>query len=81
MPQACSKGWVAREAAAPFMQYWDAVRVALAHGWNLHGRRRTRLQAVIGHAIDFGTWRSLVRTQGLEDGDAAELMVRLARVV
>ena len=29
-----------REAAAPFMQYWDAARVALEHGWNLHGSRR-----------------------------------------
>jgi hypothetical protein len=36
---------------------------------------------VIGHAIDFDTWRSLARTQGLDDGDAAELMVRLARAV
>ncbi len=43
--------------------------------------RRTRLEAVIGHAIDFDTWRSLARTQGLEDGDAVELMVRLARAV
>jgi AcrR family transcriptional regulator len=70
-----------REAAAPFLQYWDAVRIALEQGWNLQGRRRARLRAVIGHAIEFDTWRSLARTQGLDDGEAAALMVRLARAV
>jgi hypothetical protein len=39
------------------------------------------LRAVIGHAVTFETWRSLVRQQGLEDAEAAELMVRLARAV
>ena len=70
-----------REAAAQFIQYLEAVRVALDRGWNLRGRRGKRLQAVIGHAIDFGTWRSLARAEGLDDGEAAELMVRLARGV
>ena len=46
------------------------------------GARRARLRAVIGHAIDFDTWRSLVRERrGWTDGDAAEFMVRLARAV
>jgi AcrR family transcriptional regulator len=70
-----------REAAAPFMQYWESVRAALDSGWTARGRRRQRLRAVIGHAVAFETWRSLARHQGLEDADAAELMVRLARTV
>ena len=72
---------VLREAAEPFMQYWESVRTALDSGWTARGRRRRRLRAVIGHAVTFETWRSLVRQQGLEDAEAAELMVRLARAV
>jgi hypothetical protein len=45
------------------------------------GRRRKRLQAVIGHAIKFETWRSLARQEGLDDSEAADLMVSLARAV
>ena len=56
-------------------------RRVLEHGWEARGERAERLRAVIGHAIEFGTWRSLARTHGLDDAAAAELMVRLARVV
>ena len=72
---------VLREAAAPFMQYWETVRIALERGWNARGRRRKRLQAVLGHAIDFDTWRSLARQEGLDDSEAVDLMVSLARAV
>jgi hypothetical protein len=37
------------------------------------------LLAAIGHAMDFGTWHSLVRQQGLDDEDAAEFMVCAVR--
>jgi AcrR family transcriptional regulator len=70
-----------REAAVPFMQYWESVQQVLERGWTARGRRRKRLRAVIGHAVAFETWRSLARSQGLEDAEAAELMVRLARAV
>jgi hypothetical protein len=33
----------------------------------------------LGHALDFATWRSLVRAQGLDDGRSVELMVRMVR--
>ena len=72
---------VLRETAAPFMQYWETVRIALERGWNARGRRRKRLQAVIGHAIEFETWRSLARQEGLDDREAADLMVSLALAV
>ena len=44
-------------------------------------RRQPRLPAVIGHAVDFWTWRSLCGEHGLPDADAVELMVDLAAVV
>ena len=38
------------------------------------GAARTRLQAALGHALAFNTWRSLVREQGLSNAQAAEMM-------
>jgi len=70
-----------QEAAAPVAAYWGTVRSVLESGWNVRGSRRRNLRAVVGHAVEFETWRSLVRGQGLDDDDAAELMVRLARGV
>jgi len=37
------------------------------------------LLAALGHALDFLTWRSLVRQQGLDDEQAVELMVKMVR--
>ena len=70
-----------QELTAPLRQYWAEVQRVLEYGWEARGERGERLRAVIGHAIEFGTWRSLVRGHGLTDATAAELMVRLARAV
>ena len=70
-----------QELTAPLRQYWQEVQGVLERGWEARGERAGRLRAVIGHALEFGTWRSLARTHGLTDSEAAELMVRLARVV
>ena len=70
-----------QELTAPLRQYWAEVQRVLEYGWEARGGRGERLRAVIGHAIEFGTWRSLVRGHGLTDAAAAELMVRLARAV
>lgn len=72
---------VLQEVAAPIAQYWETVRTVLDRGWTARGNRRKRVRAVIGHAVEFETWRSLVRRQGLDDGEAAELMVQLVRRV
>jgi AcrR family transcriptional regulator len=72
---------VLQELTAPLRQYWQDVRRVLEQGWEARGERAGRLRAVIGHAVEFGTWRSLARAQGLAGAEAAELMVRLARVV
>ncbi len=40
-------------------------------------RRRSRVAAAVGHALAFGTSRSLVREQQLDDHDAVDLMCGL----
>jgi len=72
---------VMREVAAPYAQRWEDILNALDRGWKARGHRRKLLSAVIGHAVEFETWRSLARRQGLEDVEVVELMVSLARGV
>ncbi len=44
------------------------------------GFRKTRAaRAAIGHALEFETWRSLVRRQGLSHADAIDAVVLFAR--
>ena len=40
--------------------------------------QRRRLRAVVGHAVSFGTWRSLCLQHGLSDREAVDAMVTLA---
>ena len=61
----------------PWDQTVEAVREDLEARWP--ARNRARLGAAIGHALRFDTWRSLARVEGLDDAEAAELMVDLAR--
>jgi AcrR family transcriptional regulator len=67
------------EVLAPFFEHWERMRDVLTAGWRTRGKRRELLLAAIGHALDFGTWRSLVREQGLDDEKAIELMVGMVR--
>ena len=71
------------EIAAPLLRHRASAQEILEHGWEARGERRERLHAVIGHALEFATWRSLARApaSALADECVAELMVRLARVV
>ena len=68
-----------RELSAPRRAYLEDVRSLLARGWNVRGRRRARLLAVMAHALEFSTWRSLVPLSGLTVGEAAQLMTAAAR--
>jgi AcrR family transcriptional regulator len=56
-----------------------AIRDELMRGRGARGKARKRVQAAIGHALAFDTWRSLARDEGLADAEAAELMSRLVR--
>jgi AcrR family transcriptional regulator len=57
--------------------YLDWVRQTLLRGRSARGKRRQRVSAAIGHALQFSTWQSLVRGQGLGNSDAVELMAAL----
>ena len=54
--------------------YYLAARALLAAPFTAPAAPRPELLAAIGHAIDFETWRSLVRRQGLSQEQAIELM-------
>jgi AcrR family transcriptional regulator len=41
---------------------------------------RSRLDAAVGHAMSFHTWKSLCAEEGLSDHDAVELMVALVEL-
>jgi len=58
-----------------------AARDALISGEGMRKPARQQLSAAIGHALTFGTWRSLAREQGLTDSQAAGLMCRLVAAV
>ena len=60
-----------------FHGYLAAARDVLVRGRAARGRRRDATRAAIGHALAFGTWRSLVRDQDVDDDQAVELMRRL----
>ncbi|HEX2030556.1 MAG TPA: helix-turn-helix domain-containing protein [Actinomycetota bacterium] len=66
------------EANEPVFAHWDRVREALIGGWALPAGRRRLLEAAIGLALDFHTWRSLAKDEGLADDEAADVFVRLA---
>jgi AcrR family transcriptional regulator len=57
--------------------YLCAARDALMSGRGVREPARQQVFAAIGHALTFGTWRSLAREQGLTDLQAAGLMCRL----
>ena len=65
------------ESVRRYMELPANLREALAAGWPVRGRRRSRLRAVLGLALDFGTWRVLTRDGGLDHDEAVELMVHL----
>jgi AcrR family transcriptional regulator len=52
-----------------------ALADELARGWP----RRKLVRAAIGHALEFETWRSLARRQGLARRQAVDAMLRLVR--
>jgi AcrR family transcriptional regulator len=65
-----------QEADAPLFAHWAEMRRLLLVGWRVRGRRRARLSAAVGLALDFQTWQTLVRREGLSDAEAVELSAR-----
>jgi len=65
VPVELRRAWLAEAAAT------------IVRGRPERGARRRRIEAAVGHAISFATWRSLVREQGLAGPDAVGLMREL----
>jgi hypothetical protein len=70
---------IVMELMGAFRGLLVAAAEILIVGMGVRGRARRRTAAAIGHALDFSTWRSLVRGQGLDDSQAVELMSRFVR--
>jgi AcrR family transcriptional regulator len=71
-----------REVLKPVEARWERMREVLAVGWEVpDGPARTLLGATIGLALDFQTWRTMIRGQGLSDEQAIEAMARMVRCV
>ena len=68
-----------REFTESYLRHWDRMRYVLVTGWGAEGWRLELLLAALGHALDFQTWRSLVRQRGLDDEQAIGLMVSMVR--
>jgi hypothetical protein len=64
---------------APFGRFVEATREELQAAWPARRRVPSRLATAIGHALRFDTWRSLAHVEGLDDAEAADLMVAFAR--
>ena len=68
---------------AAVLSPWDSfvgrLRKDLVERWDVAGPARARLAAAIAHSLRFETWRSLARIERLDDDEAADLMLDLAR--
>jgi AcrR family transcriptional regulator len=68
---------IVKQMFGGFRHYLADAHEILLSGRHLRGSARQRVPAAIGLALAFSTWRSLVREQGLDDPQAANLMCRL----
>ena len=65
------------ETIADVRAYMEMVVEILAGGWGVRGRRRERVRAAIAHVLEFETWRSLERRQGIPPARAEELALAM----
>ena len=65
------------ELNAEVIAEWDRMLAALADELARGRPRRKTVRAVIGHALEFETWRSLVGRQGLTRRQAVDAMAQL----
>jgi AcrR family transcriptional regulator len=68
---------VVKQFFGGFRDYISSARDTLMDRRRARGPTRRRVHAATGHALAFLTWRSLVREQGLDDRQAADLMCQL----
>jgi AcrR family transcriptional regulator len=69
-----------REVLKPLLAHWERMKEILTRAWEVsEGTPQQLLRSAIGVALDFQTWRTMVRGQGLTEAQAVELMVRMVR--
>ncbi len=68
---------VLAEVLVPYVEHWARLRDVLAAGWQTQTGNSELLCAAIGHVINFQTWRSLAREEGLDDAEVVRLMVAM----
>jgi hypothetical protein len=70
------------EELKPIIAHWERMQETLAAGWEApNGTSKPLLVGAIGLALDFKTWRMMVRQQSLSDEQAVELMAKMMRCV
>ena len=60
----------------PFNVWLADLREQLLGGWDVHGRPRQWIVALVDHAVRLTTWASLSRDGTLQPGDAPRLICR-----
>ena len=68
-----------QESMVMLYQHWGKMRDTIAEAFGASGERREELRGAVALALDFKTWRTLVRQQGLDQDRAVRLMVGMVR--
>jgi AcrR family transcriptional regulator len=62
------------------LEHWERLLNTLVAGWEVSDEQHHKLLVgAVWLALDFQTWRTLVREQGFNDDEAIELMARMVR--
>jgi AcrR family transcriptional regulator len=75
------KAWLPEQHRVDLEMRAEQTRALLLAAFPAAKRRRPRLRAIVGHAADFWTWRSLCVEHGLVESEAVELMVELVSAI
>jgi AcrR family transcriptional regulator len=67
------------ETMKPVLAHWERMKETLVEGWGASDGSFLLLRGAIGVALDFQTWRTMRRKQGLSDEQAIELMAGMVR--
>jgi len=68
-----------QESMVMLYQHWSKMRDTIAETFRASGERREELLGAVALALDFQTWRTLVRQHGLDQDRAVGLMVGMVR--
>jgi AcrR family transcriptional regulator len=67
------------ETMKPVLAHWERMKEILAEGWGPSDGTFWLLRGAIGVALDFQTWRTMTREQGLSEEQAIALMAGMMR--